>query len=85
LDFIEFYDSQIEIERFITTTAPQEFKNKIFGQLIGSVASEGFPAARIYPMNESVVKANVELILQLMVSNYKCSMNRNDLRLSRKK
>jgi hypothetical protein len=83
--FIDFYDSQIEIERFITTTAPQELKKTMFDRLIACIVSEGFPVATIHPMNESVVKANVGLILQSMVSYSKLTMNRNDLRLVREK
>jgi hypothetical protein len=76
--FIDFYDSQIEIERFITTTAPQELKKTMFDRLIACIVSEGFPVATIHPMNESVVKANVGLILQAMVAYAQRTMDRDD-------
>jgi hypothetical protein len=83
--FGEFYYSQIPIEQFITATAPEELKKKIFKRLIDCIESEGFPEASISPMNEAVVTDNVGIILITMVSHCKRTMNRNDLILSRKK
>jgi hypothetical protein len=81
----EFYDCQIPIEQFITTTAPQELKKEIFKRLIDCIGSEGFPEAIILPINESVVTDNVGMILITMVSYCKFTMNRNDLKLSRER
>lgn len=84
-EFAEFYGSQLAIEQFITKKAPEELKKEIFKRLSDCMVSEGFPEATILPMNESVVTDFVGLILQAMVANYKCTMNRVDLKLSREK
>jgi hypothetical protein len=81
----QFYYSQTLIERFITKTAPEELKKKVFERLIDCIESEGFPEATIAPMNESVVSDNVGTVLIAMVSYYKRTMHRNDLELSREK
>src|SRR5262249_21374580 len=83
--FYKFYDTQIPIEQFITTTAPEQLKKKIFERLIDCIVSEGFPEATILPMNESVVTDNVGEILRAMVSYCKLTMDRDDLILSREK
>ncbi|CAF0927384.1 unnamed protein product [Rotaria sordida] len=80
-----FYDSQIPLKQFITTTTPEQLKKKIFERLIDCIISEGYPEAAISPMNESVVRDNIGVILQAMVSYYKLTMNRNDLKLLREK
>ncbi|CAF3384091.1 unnamed protein product [Rotaria socialis] len=79
----DFYDSQTQIEQFITTAAPEQLKNKIFGRLIDCIGSEGFPVATICPMNQSVVKANIGIILQAMVAYSQRTMNHDDLMLKR--
>ncbi|CAF0854892.1 unnamed protein product [Rotaria sordida] len=80
-----FYDSQIPLKQFITITTPEQLKKKIFERLIDCIISEGYPEAAISPMNESVVRDNIGVILQAMVSYYKLTMNRNDLKLLREK
>ncbi|CAF0978149.1 unnamed protein product [Rotaria sordida] len=80
-----FYDSQIPLKQFITTTTPEQLKKKIFERLIDCIISEGYPEAAISPMNESVVRDNIGVILQAVVSYYKLTMNRNDLKLLREK
>jgi hypothetical protein len=79
----EFYDCQIPIEQFITTTAPEELKKTIFERLIDCIESKGFPEPSISTMDESLVTDNVVLILQAMVSHCKFTMNRGGLKLSR--
>jgi hypothetical protein len=49
------------------------------------IESEGFPEATILPMNESVVRENVGLILQAMISHCRHMMNLHDLILTREK
>jgi hypothetical protein len=84
-EFGEFYDCQIPIEQFITTTAPEELKKKIFERLIDCTGSEGFPDAVFSPMDEAVVTDHVGMILITMVYYCKFTMNRGGLKLLREK
>jgi hypothetical protein len=77
-EFTEFYDSQVPLEEFITTKAPEELKKAICKRLFHFMISEGFPAAMISSMNESIVTDNIGRILQPMISYTKLTMNRND-------
>jgi hypothetical protein len=83
--FMEFYKSQIPLTQFITTTAPGQLKKEIFKRLIDCIESEGYPEAIIWPMNETVVTDNVEIILQAIVSHCRRNMNRPEFRLIREK
>ncbi|CAF0978167.1 unnamed protein product [Rotaria sordida] len=82
---IKFYDSQMPIEQFITTTAPEQLKKKIFERLIDCIISEGFPEPALPLFNELVVTDNVGMILIAMVSYFKLTVAHDDLRLSREK
>ncbi|CAF1683160.1 unnamed protein product [Rotaria sp. Silwood1] len=84
-ELIKFYASQMPIEQFITTTAPEQLKKKIFERLIDCIVSEGFPEPALPLFNESVVTDNIGMILIAMVSYFKLTMGRDDLRLSREK
>jgi hypothetical protein len=57
----------------------------MFERLIACIVSEGFPVATIYPMNQAVVTAHIELILQAMVAYAQRTMDRDDLILSGQK
>lgn len=85
LDFVTFYELQTPIEQFITQSAPEQLKKEIFKRLNDCMVSDGFPEATFPFMNESVVTDYVGTVLMAMVSNHKCMMNRQDLRLSREK
>ena len=81
----KFYRYQIPIEQFITKTAPEELKKKIFERLIDCMDSEGFPEATIAPMNESVATDYVGMILIAMVAHRNRTMHHDELILSREK
>ncbi|CAF0914543.1 unnamed protein product [Adineta steineri] len=81
----QFYNDQLPIEQFITKTAPEELKKKIFDRLTDCMNSEGFPEATIAPINESVVTDYVGLILMAMVAYSNRTTHRNELMLLREK
>jgi hypothetical protein len=84
-EFGEFYDCQIPIEQFITTTAPEPLKKEIFKRLIDCTGSEGFPEAVFSPVDEAAVTHHVGMILITMVYYCKFTMNRGGLKLLREK
>ncbi|CAF1550128.1 unnamed protein product [Adineta ricciae] len=83
--FTEFYNSQTSINRFITKSAPEELKKKLFDRLVERLISEDFPEATIAPLNESVITDYVGQVLATMIAHIDSKMEHHLLKLRREK